>query len=350
MPNMNTGSPTTNANTVLSARGPYNALSNPNEDLLVGISGTKSGGFANILNAGPSQVKLALDVNIWTVIRAVDAERGNGLGPFAADNYVLDPFDTNCRQAYSGYTHNVLHAVTGGDKNSLRIAPAFTLDRRLRTAKIAFGSTGVTTHNTVRACLQPFSPYAQQGTQVQVFNWDHGTTAGNFASAGLPAPGADDLPFPMYGPGPGRLGGQLANKAARTPAPGTAGSDTSGTAGLCDNYPADTNSHPGITPDITGATAQPFPGAVAAAEAGGPAPAAPFFASYPYNFHRSPGLESATCSYDADGQPLGTGPGGVNICTETGISNSAIIDADVSVQNVTAEVLIGQGIPSGATP
>jgi len=338
MPNMNT-SVADRQNTVLSARGPYNPLTNPNEDLLVGISGTKSGGFANILNAGPSQVKLALDVNIWTVIRAVDASRGNGLGPFIPNNNVLDPFDTNCRQAYSGYTHNLLHAVTGGDKNSLRIAPAFTLDRRLRIAKIAFGSTGVTTHNTVRACLQPFSPYVQQGTPVSIFNWDHGTP-------GVGAPFVnDDLPFPIYT----TLGGQIANKAARNPAPGTAGADTSSTAALCDNYPADTNSHPSIL--TTGAdVSEPFPGVTARPEAGGPAPTSPWFARYPYNFHRSPGIEAATCSYDSDGQPLGTGPGGTDICTETGIQNSAIIDADVSVTNVTAEVLVGQGIPSGITP
>ena len=188
-------------NTVLSARGPYNEITNPNEDLLAGISGTKSGGFANLLGAGPSQVKLALDVNIWTVIRAVDAARGNGLGPFLANNYVLDPFDTNCRQAYSGYTHNVLHAVTGGDKNSLTIAPAFTLDRRLRIAKITFGSTGVTTHNTVRACLQPFSPYVSQGTPVACST---GITARTVGPAGRPAV-----------PGLHQLGGQISNKAVR---------------------------------------------------------------------------------------------------------------------------------------
>ncbi len=78
MPYMNT-SDADRQNTVLRASGPVSA-SNPAGNLLVGINGTKSGGFANILGAGPSQVKLALDLNIWTIVRGVDAERGNGLG------------------------------------------------------------------------------------------------------------------------------------------------------------------------------------------------------------------------------------------------------------------------------
>ena len=342
MPNMNT-STTDRDNTVLSVRGPYNALTNPNEDLLVGISGTKSGGFANILNAGPSQVKLALDLNIWTVIRAVDAERGNGLGPFVADNYVLDPFDTNCRQAYSGYTHNVLHAVTGGDKNSLRIAPAFTLDRRLRIAKITFGSTGVTTHNTVRACLQPFCAVragGHSGVHLQLGSRHHRR---QLRLRWSPAPGVDDLPFPTAA----TLGTQLGDRAPpqRQLRPVRLVSATT--------TPQTPSSHPNIsTTDVLGATAHDFPtgSGFPVSEAGGPAPTYPWFARYPYNFHRSPGIEAATCSYDADGQPTGTDTAAHDICTETGISNSAIVDVDVTVQNVTAEVLVGQGIPSGATP
>jgi len=357
MPYMNT-SDTDRQNTVLRASGPVSA-SNPAGNLLVGINGTKSGGFANILGAGPSQVKLALDLNIWTIVRGVDAERGNGLGPFgqtgpfgASTNRILDPYDTNCRQAWAGYTHNLLHAVTGGDKNALRIAPAFTHDRRLRIAKIHFGSTGVTTHNTVRACLQPFSPYVKQGFPVGIFPFDFGT----------PTNIQDDVPFPLYGTNnhliatPGEIASQLdLNRSLVQPAPGSPGGDPAGTGGHCDNYPADTTSHPAIL--TNGAQLSfPFPGTAlqVVPEAGGPAATSPWFSRYPYNFHRAPGIEAATCSYDSDGQPVGaavgqgagnTGPGA--ICNETGIQNSAIIDADVTVQNVTAEVLVGQGIPSG---
>ena len=357
MPYMNT-SDADRQNTVLRASGPVSA-SNPAGNLLVGINGTKSGGFANILGAGPSQVKLALDLNIWTIVRGVDAERGNGLGPFggtgpfgASTNRILDPYDTNCRQAWAGYTHNLLHAVTGGDKNALRIAPSFTHDRRLRIAKIHFGSTGVTTHNTVRACLQPFSPYVKQGFPVGIFPFDYGT----------PTNIQDDVPFPLYGTNnhliasPGELASQLdLNRSLVQPAPGTAGGDPPGTQGHCDNYPADTSSHPNIATNGT-QLSFPFPGTAlnVVGEAGGPAATTPWFARYPYNFHRAPGIEAATCSYDSDGQPIGaatgqgagnTGPGA--ICNETGIQNSAIIDADVTVQNLTAEVLVGQGIPSG---
>ena len=67
----------TQRNTVLSAGGAY-SLTNPNRNLQIGINAAKSGGFANILGNGPSQVKLSLAVKIWTVIRAVDAARGNG--------------------------------------------------------------------------------------------------------------------------------------------------------------------------------------------------------------------------------------------------------------------------------
>ena len=367
MPFMNT-SDTDRMNTVLRASGPVTA-SNPAGNLQVGINATKSGGFANILGAGPSQVKLALDLNIWTVIRGVDAERGNGLGPFgqtgplpngATTNRILDPYDTNCREAWSGYTHNLLHAVTGGDAHALRIAPSFTHDRRLRIAKIHFGSTGVTTHNTVRACLQPFSPYVKQGSPVAIFPFDFGT----------PTNIQDDVPFPLYGTNnhlvslPGEIASQLAlDRSLVQPAPGTTGGDPAGTGGHCDNYPADTASHPNIATDGS-QLSLPFPGPVCpvptalpcASEAPAPGTAAtsPWFARYPYNFHRAPGIEAATCSYDSDGQPIGaatgqgtgnTGPGA--ICNETGIQNSAIIDADVTVENLTAEVLVGHGIPSG---
>jgi hypothetical protein len=361
MPFMNTGSDFERQNTVLSARGPVTAA-NPNGNIQIGINGAKSGGFANILGAGPSQVKLTLDFNLWTVIRGVDAEKGNGLGIFAGTgpfgdptNRILDPYDTNCRQAWSGYIRNVLHAVTGGDKNALRIAPAFTLDRRLRIAKIQFGSSGVTTHNTVRACLQPFSSYVKHLYNVAIFPFDFGT----------PTNIQDDLIFPLYGtnnhviPQNGEIAAQLdLDRSLVQPAPGTPTGDPPGTPGQCDNYPAKTSSHPNIATDGS-QISFPFPGVCpgyptilgeCVNEAGTPAAASPLFASYPYNFNRSTGIEAATCSYDADGQPLGTGPGGVDNCVETGIANSAFIDADVTVQNVTAEVLIGQGIPSGPTP
>ena len=113
----------------------------------------------------------------------------------------------------------MLNAVTGGDKNALRISPAFTLDRRLRLAKIKFGSTGVTTHNTVRACLQPFTPLALQGTPVQLFNWNHDTTTST--PPFLPTAFADDIPFPIYGAGGSGISGQLSNTSLYSPAPGT---------------------------------------------------------------------------------------------------------------------------------
>ena len=295
MPFMNTQRRRPPEHGPLGARPGDDALQ-PERNMLVGINGTKSGGFANILGAGPSQVKLALDLNIWTVdprrgrrARATAWARSRHRPVRRSTNRILDPYDTNCRQAWTGYTHNVLHAVTGGDKNSLRIAPAFTLDRRLRIAKITFGSTGVTTHNTVRACLQPFSPYVKQGTRSAS---SRSTSGRRDQHPGRPpVPASDERhrrPRLELDQGRRWCNPRSGHRRRRPVRHGWSLRQLPGRYRLASG-------------DATnGAELPPVPGTGFAVSRRPADPHRPRRGSrrYPYNFHRSPGIEAATCSYD----------------------------------------------------
>jgi hypothetical protein len=333
MPYMNTplvgpdGNPNVRENTVLRVGGPVTPQ-NPNGNLGVGINGTRSGGTANVLGAGPSQVKLALSIRTYSIYRYnVDAARGNGVyNDNGAFNF-FDVYDYNCRQSWTGYIQNELNAVVGGDKKSLRIAPAFTLDRHLRIAKINFGSTGVTTHNQVAACLQPYTTFVNYGTQAQSFNWDHFTT-GDIS---------DDFPLPIFA----QITDELdQDRSAIGPAPGTISGiplgDDSFNAGIaqCDEYPYVN----GVYPDVTGNLGEPW-NTTGAGETPltflGPAPLEPDYAQPPYLLHRMQCGEIV--------------PGGA--CEQSSnpndVANKARLDADLTVQNLTGEVLIGHGIPAG---
>jgi len=164
IPGPNTSNNNYGSDTVLRASGPVSA-GNPNGNLGVGVTASASGGTANLL-AGNVNVNLALPVRIWSILRSVDAARSNGV---TVPTNITDPFDINCRQAWGGYIDSTLNAnVAGAAGTGLKIAPAFTLDRRLRIAKVNL-SGGETTHNTVSACLQPYTSYAAEGTPAKMF-------------------------------------------------------------------------------------------------------------------------------------------------------------------------------------
>jgi hypothetical protein len=337
MPFMNTpaigpdGNPNVRQNTVLRVGGPVTP-DNPMGNLGVGINATKSGGTANVLGMGPSQVKLALEIRTYSIYRYnVDAARGNGIyqdTPGAFDFF--DVYDYNCRQSWTGYFDNKLNAVVGGGKNSLRISPAFTLDRHLRIAKIDFDSTGVTTHNEVAACLQPYTTFVNYGTQAQSFNWDHFTT-GDIS---------DDYPLPIFA----QITDELdQDRSAIGPAPGTISgiplNDDSFNAGIaqCDEYPYVN----GVYPDVTGNLGEPW-NTTGAGETPlvflGPVPSEPDYAQPPYLLHR------LQCGELVPGGPCEQSDAGNDV------ANKARLDADLTVQHLTGEVLIGHGIPALATP
>ena len=223
-----------------------------------------------------------------------------------------------------------LREVIGGGKNSLRISPAFTLDRRLRIAKIDFDSTGVTTHNEVAACLQPYTTFVNYGTQAQSFNWDHFTT-GDIS---------DDYPLPIFA----QITDELdQDRSTIGPAPGTISgiplNDDSFNAGIaqCDEYPYVN----GVYPDVTGNLGEPW-NTSGAGETPltflGPAPAEPDYAQPPYLLHR------LQCGELIPGGPCEQSDAGNDV------ANKARLEADLTVQHLTGEVLIGHGIPAVATP
>jgi len=359
MPYMNVSN-TTAQNTVLSARGPVTPA-NPNGNLLVGIDNARSGGFANILGAGPSSVNIGLNLQLWTVIRAVDALRGDGTsttpvgGNPTSTGPVYDPFDTNCRQAWTGYIDNKLIANVGGGNSSVKIAPAFTLDHNLRIAKLEFG--GETTHQTVAACLQPFTSYAKVGDNVTLFNWDRGTPETT-----------DDTPYPIFNTtaAPGNVGGQIAasgtsfvtgttlpGKYVNQGAPGSAVDSvpaTAGTGGNCDNYPDNTGTTMNTSDAFAGASAW-GPTGPTGPTWGSPvipltftgSPAGPLFSQVPYLFTKL-NTGAGDCTPDPDRLPV------LSFCTsysQNAVANKAVVAADLTVTSLTAEILIGHGISAG---
>jgi hypothetical protein len=111
--------------------------------LPVGVGGVASGGQAFLFgnpSGGPDvTVTLNTQIPINSIIRAVNTG---------------DP-SLDCRQTWSGA---ILNNVTARAAGTLRISPAFTLDGKLRLAKLDL--TGPTIHNEIQACLDPFELYA----------------------------------------------------------------------------------------------------------------------------------------------------------------------------------------------
>jgi hypothetical protein len=118
-----------------------------------------SGGEANLFGDIPGKdygidVTVSLEAEIASIVRTVDAD---ALPLIQGQKWPGAAFQ--CRQAWTGYVHNVLPGIRL--KGDLRISPAITKDGKLRIAKATLEQLGAPTQIAVAACLSPYDTFAK---------------------------------------------------------------------------------------------------------------------------------------------------------------------------------------------
>jgi len=126
-----------------------------------------SGGEANLFGNIPGKsdgidVTVSLETEIASIIREVDADN-----PVLVAGAPWPGAAFQCRQAWTGYVHNVLAGIHLG--GSLKISPAILSDGKLRIAKATLqqsnptnAATPAPTRIALAACLAPFSTFAKE--------------------------------------------------------------------------------------------------------------------------------------------------------------------------------------------